>query len=83
MTYQKLDMGLQFVTIGVAFPVEIHHDRGFLNIGNELLVLLYQSLELLPLNLFLIFGPFSHQNFQNLSQPFLNFCSFQIFAQGL
>merc|ERR1712217_985095 len=25
---QELHMGLEFITIGVTLPVEIHHDRG-------------------------------------------------------
>merc|ERR1712001_679069 len=37
---QELNMGLQLITIGVALPVEIHHDSGLLDIGDQLLVLL-------------------------------------------
>merc|ERR1711884_304622 len=30
-TVQELNMGLQLVTVGVALPVEVHHDGGLLN----------------------------------------------------
>merc|ERR1719340_192881 len=32
---RKLNMGLQLVTIGVALPVEVHHDSGLLDIGDQ------------------------------------------------
>merc|ERR1712227_1101418 len=28
---KELNMGLQLVTVGVALPVEVHHDRGLLD----------------------------------------------------
>merc|ERR1712012_1404645 len=37
---QELNMRLQLITIGIALPVEIHHDSSLLNIGDQLLVLL-------------------------------------------
>merc|ERR1719330_609808 len=43
---KELNMGLQLVTVGVAFPVEVHHDSGLLDVGDQLLVLLDESVEL-------------------------------------
>merc|ERR1719168_601051 len=37
MSLVELNMGLQLVTVGVALPVEVHHDRGLLDIGDQLL----------------------------------------------
>merc|ERR1719384_2606013 len=34
---KELNMGLELITIGVALPVEIHHDSSFLDIGDQLL----------------------------------------------
>merc|ERR1719323_1611359 len=35
---KELNMGLQLVTVGVALPVQVNHDGGLLNAGDELLV---------------------------------------------
>merc|ERR1719341_2673062 len=50
---EELNMGLQLITVGVALPVQINHDRGLLNAGNELLVLLDEHIQLLILGLLL------------------------------
>merc|ERR1719340_433709 len=74
---QELNMGLQLITIGVALPVEIHHDSGLLDIGDELLMLLDKSLKLVIFLLLLIFSTLSHQDLQDLGKPFLHFCTFK------
>merc|ERR1719445_778693 len=63
---QELNMGLQLITIGVALPVEIHHDSGLLDIGDQLLVLLDESLELSKFVVLLVFSALSHQDLQDL-----------------
>merc|ERR1719331_2826415 len=42
---KELNMGLQLVTVGVALPVQVNHDGGLLDAGNELLVLLDEHTE--------------------------------------
>ena len=64
-------MGLELITIGVALPVEVHHNSGLLDIGDQLLVLLDQSIELVVLLLLLVLGALSHQDLEDLVQPFL------------
>merc|ERR1719158_1320801 len=80
---KELNMGLQLVTVGVALPVQVNHDRGLLDAGNELLVLLDEHTQLLILGLLLGLGPFGHQDLENLVQPFLNLGTLQIFAKGM
>merc|ERR1719223_604038 len=78
---KELNMGLELITIGVALPVEVHHDSGLLDIGDQLLVLLDQSVKLVVFLLLLILGALSHQDLQDLSQPFLDLSPLQVFAQ--
>merc|ERR1712012_466698 len=40
---KELNMGLELITIGVALPVEVNHDSGLLDIGDQLLVALDQG----------------------------------------
>merc|ERR1712012_779709 len=54
---EELNMGLQLVTVGVALPVQVDHDGGLLNAGDELLVLLDEHVQLLVLGLLLGLGP--------------------------
>merc|ERR1719499_1824806 len=54
---EELDMRLQLVTVGVALPVQVNHDGGLLNAGDELLVLLDEHVQLLVLGLLLGLGP--------------------------
>merc|ERR1719447_88384 len=50
---KELNMGLHLVTVGVALPVQVNHDGGLLDAGNELLVLLDEHIQLLILGLLL------------------------------
>merc|ERR1719402_1786430 len=74
---KELDMGLQLVTVGVALPVQVHHDGGLLNAGDELLVLLDEDIQLLVLGLLLGLGPLGHQDLEDLVQPLLHFGTFE------
>ena len=76
-------MGLELITIGVALPVEIHHNGSLLDIRDQLLVLLDQQIKFVVFILSLILGALSHQDLQDLSQPFLDFSPLQVFAEGL
>merc|ERR1712045_968123 len=78
---KELNMGLQLVTVGVALPVEVHHDSGLLDIGDQLLVLLDQGVEFAHFCVSLILGALGHQDFQNLLEPFPDLSPLQIFAQ--
>merc|ERR1719468_1272219 len=69
---KELNMGLELITIGVALPVEVHHDGSLLDIGDQLLVLLDQQIKFVVFLLLLILGALSHQDLQDLSQPFLD-----------
>merc|ERR1719418_43501 len=80
---EELNMGLQLVTIGVALPVQINHDRGLLNAGNELLVLLDEHIQLLILGLLLGLGSLCHQDLKDLMQPFLHLSTLEILAEGM
>merc|ERR1719192_907262 len=80
---KELNMGLQLVTVGVALPVQVHHDGGLLNAGDELLVLLDEDIQLLVLRLLLGLGPLGHQDLEDLVQPLLHFGTFEILAKGL
>merc|ERR1711963_412224 len=80
---KELNMGLQLITICVALPVEIHHDSGLLDIGDELLVLLDQDVQFSHFALSLTLSTLSHQDLQNLIQPFLNLSSLKIFTQRI
>merc|ERR1740123_1016248 len=66
---KELNMGLELITIGVALPVEVHHNSGLLDIGDELLVLLDQGVKLAKLGVLLILGALSHQDLKNLLEP--------------
>merc|ERR1711868_259872 len=78
---KELNMGLQFITIGITLPVEIHHDSGLLDIGDELLMLLDQSIKLSKFIGSLFLGTLSHQDLQNLLEPFPDLGSLKIFAK--
>merc|ERR1711971_668513 len=78
---KELNMGFELITIGVALPVEIHHDSGLLDIGDQLLVLLNETFKLVVFLLLQVLGALSHQDLQDLSQPFLDLSPLQIFAE--
>ena len=59
-TIQELNMGLQLVTVGVALPVEVHHDGGLLDVGDELLVLEDELVQLVMFVLPLVLGTLGH-----------------------
>merc|ERR1719429_47584 len=80
---EELNMGLQLVTVGVALPVQVDHDRGLLNAGDELLVLFDEHIQLLVLGLLLGLGPFGHQDLEDLVQPFLHLSTLKILAEGM
>merc|ERR1719170_39487 len=80
---KELDMRLQLVTVGVALPVQVDHDGGLLNAGDELLVLLDEHVQLLILGLLLGLGPLSHQDLEDLVQPFLHLSTLKILAEGM
>merc|ERR1719494_144802 len=80
---KELNMGLQLVTVGVALPVQINHDRGLLDAGNELLVLLDEHIQLLILGLLLGLGSLGHQDLEDLVQPLLHLSTLEILAEGL
>merc|ERR1712038_2222237 len=73
--------GFQLVTVGVALPVEVHHDSGLLDIGDQLLVLLDQGVEFTHFCVSLILSALGHQDFQNLLEPLPDLSPLQIFAQ--
>merc|ERR1711868_251490 len=78
---KELNMGLQFITIGITLPVEIHNDSSLLDIGDELLMLLDQSIKLSKFIGSLFLGTLSHQDLQNLLEPFSDLGSLKIFAK--
>ena len=80
---QELNIGFQLVTISVTFPVEINFDLGLENSGNEVLMLADHGLQFIHIVGPLVFTSLSHQDFQDILQPFLNFGTLQIFAEGL
>merc|ERR1719192_959923 len=80
---KELNMGLQLVTVGVALPVQVNHDGGLLNAGDELLVLLDGDIEEVVLLLLLGLGPLRHQDLQDLVQPFLHLGTLKIFAKRM
>merc|ERR1719427_246490 len=82
-TVQELNMGLQLITVGVALPVEIHHDLSLHDSGNELLMLLDQTIKETHLLGTLVFGSFCHQDFKNLGEPFFDLSPLQIFAESM
>ena len=77
---QELDVRLQLVPVGVASPVEVDHDLGLGHGRDELLVLLDKVVQQV---VHLVLGPLSHQDLQNLPQPFLHLDTLQVFTQGL
>ena len=76
-------MGLELITIGVALPVEVNHDSGLLDIGDQLLVLLDQGVKLAELGGLLLLGTLSHEDFKDLLEPFSDLSPLQVFAEGL
>merc|ERR1719192_2186864 len=80
---KELNMGLQLVTVGVALPVQVDHDGGLLNAGDELLVLLDEDIQLLVLGLLLGLGPLGHQDLEDPVQPFLHLSTLKILAEGM
>merc|ERR1719244_2424811 len=78
---KELNMWLQFITIGITLPVQVNHDRCFLNSWYQFFMLLDQIIQLISLSFLLILGTLSHQNFQNLSKPFLHLSSLQVLAK--
>ena len=80
---KELDVGLELITIGIALPVEVHHDLGLGDRGDELFVLLDENVQLVGLALALVLGPLGHQDLENLGQPLLDLGPLQVFAEGL
>merc|ERR1719447_496906 len=80
---EELNMGLHLVTVGVALPVQVNHDGGLLDAGNELLVLLNEHIQLLILGLLLGLGPLGHQDLKDLVEPLLHLSTLKILAEGL
>merc|ERR1719233_1438217 len=78
---KELDMGLQFITVCITLPVQVNHDGCFLNSWYKFFMLLDQIIQLISFSFLLILGTLSHQNFQNLSQPFLYLSSLQVLAK--
>merc|ERR1719412_2135925 len=82
-TIQELNMGLQLITIGVALPVEIHHERSLLYIWDQLLMLLDKNTKFLILSFLLRLGPLCHQDLKNLVKPLLHLSTLKVLAEGL
>merc|ERR1719494_327340 len=80
---KELNMGFELVTVGVALPVQVDHDGGLLNAGDEFLVLLDEHVQLLVLGLLLGLGPLGHQDLKDLVQPFLHLSTLKIIAEGM
>merc|ERR1712213_105221 len=80
---KELNMGLQFITIGITLPVQIHHDRSLLDIGDELFMLQDELVKFVMFILPLVLGTLSHQDLKDLSQSFLIFSTFQVFTKGV
>merc|ERR1711874_542786 len=80
---QELHMGLELITIGIALPVEIDHDSGLLDIGDQLLVLLDQGVKLAKLCGLLLLSALSHQDLQDLQEPFPDLSPLKILAEGV
>merc|ERR1740123_1313142 len=80
---KELNMGLEFITIGVALPVEVHHNSGLLDIGDEVLVALDKGVKLAKLGVLLFLGALSHQDLEDLLEPFPDLSPLQIFAEGI
>merc|ERR1719394_841280 len=78
---KELNMGLQFITIGITLPVQINHDRSLLDIGDELFMLQDELVKFVMFILPLVLGTLSHQDLQNLLEPFPNLGSLKIFAK--
>ncbi len=76
-------MWLQLITVGVTFPVEIDLDLGLEDSGDELLVLLDQTIKFADLFRSLLFSSLSHKDLKYLLKPFLDLCAFEIFAKSL
>merc|ERR1711973_72086 len=82
-TIKELNMGLQLITIGIALPVQVHHNLGLSDGRDELFMLLDEGIQFVRFILLLILGSFSHQDLKDLSQPLLDLSPFQIFAQSV
>merc|ERR1719464_993731 len=80
---KELNMGLKLITIGIALPVEVHHNSGLLDIGDELLVLLDQGVKLAKLGVLLILGALSHQDLKNLLEPLSDLGPLKILTEGV
>merc|ERR1719270_902657 len=80
---KELNMGLKLITISIALPVEINHYSCLLDIGDKFLMLLDQSVKLSQLSVSLVFGTLSHQDFQNLLEPFPHFSPLKVFAERI
>ena len=80
---QELNMRLQFITIGIALPVQIHLDLSFEDSWDQVLMFLNDGIQFGTLFSAFLFSSLSHQNFQDLLQPFLDLSALKIFAEGL
>merc|ERR1719270_473834 len=63
---KEFNMGLKPITISIALPVKINHDSSLLDIRDEFLMLLDQSVKLSKFSSPLVLGTLSHEDFQNL-----------------
>ena len=72
---QELNVRLQFVSIGVTLPVQIHLDLSLQDGGDQLFVLLDDGVKFLHLFSPLLFAALSHQDFQDVLKPFFDLCT--------
>ena len=76
-------MGLQLVSVGVTFPVEIHLDRDLGHPGYELLMLLDEGSQKVVLLLLLGLCSLRHEDLAHLGQPLFHLDLLQVLAEGL
>merc|ERR1719334_605525 len=80
---KEFNMGLKLITISIALPVKINHDSSLLDIRDEFLMFLDQSVKLSKFSGPLVLGTLSHEDFQNLLEPFPHFSSLKIFTERI
>ena len=69
---QELNVRLQFVSIGVTLPVQIHLDLSLQDGGDQLFMLEDDGVKFLHLFRPLLFSTLSHQDFQDVLEPFFD-----------
>ena len=80
---KEFNVRLQFVAVGITFPVKINFDSDLRHPRDEIFMFLDESGQKIVLFLSLRLGSLSHQNLTHLGQPLLNLNLLQIFAQSL